>query len=138
MGSPNTSHRHRFNAVPALITLSTGPLVLIVQQCLRPALTTEPWLIRSFLEVAPNLITGFCFPYAVLMRPTLMSQAQGKIAFAAACWATLLILLAFEWWRPIAGATTFDFGDVAASFVGTGLSYISYRVWVRKWLRFQC
>jgi hypothetical protein len=57
--------------------------------------------------------------------------------FMAGCIATLLVLLVMEWWRPIAGAQTFDFGDVVASMVGVALSLGVYRGWVHDRLSFR-
>jgi hypothetical protein len=123
--------------MPGVIALSTGPLVFAIQQWVRPALSAPPSPVAVLLGVAPNLVTGLCFPFASVMRPSLLSKAGAASMFTAGCIATLLVLLMMEWWRPIAGAQTFDIGDVAASIVGVALSLGVYRRWVHDRLRFR-
>ena len=128
--------RPSFNAVPQAIALATGPLVLGVQEVVRPALVHRSWLTALALGSAPNLITAFCFPFAVLARPRLYARRRACVVFALGCAATVVVLIVFEVWRPISGAQTFDLNDLVASLVGVMLSLAVFRAWVEPRLRF--
>jgi len=110
--------------------------VFLAQFVLRPAFAHAAWPIRLVLGSAPNLIVGLCFPFAVLARPSLLARRRAWMAFTLGCSGTLAILVAFEAWRPIAGAQTYDPKDLAASVLGVALALVVYRRWIEPRLRF--
>ncbi|MGC2237072.1 MAG: hypothetical protein WA584_12975 [Pyrinomonadaceae bacterium] len=121
-----------FNILPLLISFSSGLIVLFIQQFARPRLGVH----SVFLDSAPNLIIGFCFPFCVLIRPKLLTLTEARKYFALSCIATLLLLIGFEIIRPFEGAETFDYLDILASFAGVALSFLFYRFRLEKKLIF--
>ena len=115
----------RINWIAFWIALATGPLVVIVQQWLRPAVSPESvasWL----LGPAPNLIVALCFPFIILVRP-IFSPLEAARAFTLMTLATLAVLVVAEALGPIPGADTFDTLDLAASIAGLWLGVMLFR-----------
>jgi hypothetical protein len=124
------------NLIPLLISVSGGLLVFLVQQFLRPYLHAHEFL-ALFLGFAPNLITGFSFPFTILMRPGAFTRVEFGWLFPVWCAGTLLVLIAFEIVRPFKGAQSFDYLDIFASLVGVSLAAFSYYFWLRHKLVFR-
>ncbi|MET0753729.1 MAG: hypothetical protein ABWZ66_10170 [Pyrinomonadaceae bacterium] len=121
-----------FNILPLLISLSSGLLVLFVQQFARPYFAVH----SIWLDSAPNFIVGLCFPFCILIRPKLLTRTEARKYFTLCCIATLLLLIAFEIERPFRGAETFDWLDILASFTGITAAFLFYRVRLEKKLIF--
>lgn len=125
-----------FNIIPLLISISGGLLVFLVQQFLRPHVKTQG-LLALFLGFAPNLITGFSFPFTILMRPKGFTRVEFGWLFPLWCAGTLLVLVAFEVVRPFKGAQTFDYLDITASVGGVSLAALVYYFWLHNRLVFR-
>ena len=102
--------------LPLAVALLTAALTTLVQRVLRPAANGHPTLLW-LLGPAPNVVVGFCFPFLALAYP-FASRAGTRRAINAAAALTVGILVLFEWWRPFAGARTYDPLDIAGSVVG--------------------
>ena len=113
------------NWIPLWIALATGPLVIIIQHGVRPAVpsTSPAWLLLGPL---PNLIIGMCFPYIVVARPPGNPTSAAR-AFTLMTLATLGVQIVIEVTRLIPGADTFDLMDVAAALAGMFLGAVLYR-----------
>src|ERR1051325_7277373 len=88
------------------IALLAGPLTWLIQDVLRPAALGHPRIL-SVLGPAPNIVVGLCFPFAALAYP-FQSTAHTWRGIVATTFVTICILVAFELWRPITGARTYD------------------------------
>ena len=115
----------RVNWIAVAIALAAGPLVLIVQHWLRPAVPPDNvawWVLGS----APNLIIALCVPFIIVARP-IFTPVRAARAFTFMTLATLGVLVVMEIIRPIRAAGTFDPLDLAASVAGMALGALLYR-----------
>ena len=102
--------------LPLAIGLLTGLLTWLIQTVLRPGMHGHP-AVLGLLGPAPNVVVGICFPFVALGYPV-ESFAARRRAIAITTVVTVGILVAFELWRPIRGARTFDPLDVLGSVFG--------------------
>ncbi len=102
--------------LPLAIALAAGPLTWLIQNVFRPATLAHPTL-QWLLGPAPNVVVGLCFPFVALSYP-FESFADARRAVTWVAILTVGILVVFEFWRPFAGARTYDVLDIAGSVLG--------------------
>ena len=110
--------------VPVIIAFSPGVLLPLVQNVVRPRVH-HPTALVLFLASAPNLITGFCFPFSILVRPSAWTRRTADWLFAIWCAFTLSALVAVEYLSPF-GLNYFDPNDIVASVAGVALAIALY------------
>ena len=110
--------------VTVIIAFSPAVLLPLVQNVVRPRVH-HPALLVLVLASAPNLIIGFCFPFSILVRPSVWTRRTADRLFAIWCAFTLSALVAVEYLSPF-GLNYFDPHDVVASVVGVALAIALY------------
>ena len=112
----------RINWTALLIALAAGPLVLVVEYWLRPAVPegSAAW---RLLGPTPNLILAMCVPFIIVAR-TMFTPLEAARAFTLMTLATLAVLIVVEAIHPL---STFDPLDLLASVAGMVLGALLYR-----------
>src|SRR5262245_40165140 len=124
----------RRNALPTILAFAPVILLPLAQELLRPHLP-HAGLLGLLLGSSPNLIIGFCFPFSILIRPSLFTERSARRAFHLWCALTLTVLAVFEVRDPF-GPNTFDALDFAASLLGVGLALVVFHGTVRRRLTY--
>ena len=123
------------NWLPGVIAFSAGWAIPLVQYVLRPRFGHHHDLTGLFLDSAPDLIAAFCFPFSILIRPTVWSRETCDKLFCIFCLIALAADFYVEYRQPI-GRNIFDPNDLLFGLAGTLFAAIVYFVWLRKRLVF--
>jgi len=120
----------RRNALPTILAFAPAILLPLAQDLLRPHLP-HSGLLELLIGSSANLIIGFCFPFSILIRPSLFTERSARKAFHLWCTLTLTVLVVFEVRDPF-GPSTFDVHDFVASLLGVGLALVVFHGAVRR------
>jgi hypothetical protein len=132
MTSPSSPRRRDWT--PAVIAFSPALLLPLTQNVVRPHVH-HPALLVLVLGSAPNLIVGFCFPFSILVRPSVWTRKAADALFGLWSVFTLSMLITVEYLSPF-GRNVFDPRDLLASVVGVALAIVLYLLAVRSRLTF--
>ena len=132
MTSPTKPQRRDWT--PAVLAFSPAVLLPLTQNVVRPHVH-HPALLVLVLGSAPNLIVGFCFPFSILMRPSVWARSTADALFALWCAFTLSMLIAVEYLSPF-GRNIFDPRDILASVAGVMFAIALYGLVLRTRLAF--
>jgi hypothetical protein len=95
----------------------------------------HPALLVLVLASTPNLIVGLCFPFSILVRPSVWTRKTADALFGLWSLFTLSMLIAVEYLSPF-GRNIFDPRDLLASVAGVALAIVLYLLVVRARLSF--
>lgn len=112
--------------ISKLIVIAGTLLIWAVKFLIRPFVHI-PYMLKPLVGVAPNLIGSFLLPFGACWFFQRLFRLQTLHDLRITCWFGLMLVVVNEFLQliPFFGRT-FDYLDIAFSFVGTGLAYLAF------------
>ena len=112
--------------ISRIIVIAGTLLIWAVKFLLRPFVHI-PYLLKPLVGVAPNLIGSFLLPFGACWFFQRIFRLQNARDLRITCLIGLMLVIVNEYLQliPFFGRT-FDYLDIAFSFVGAGLGYIAF------------
>ena len=122
------------NSLPAILAFAPAILLPVALDLLRPRLPHTD-AVGIVLGSAPDFIIGFCFPFSVIMRPSLFRARTASRLFHGWCGLTLALIVAMELYDPF-GIDPFDPMGIVAGVLGVSAALMTFRGWLRRRLTY--
>src|SRR5262249_54860802 len=90
----------RKNLIPVVIAFSSGLLLPLIQDVVRPRII-HSGLLAFVLSCAVDFVVGFCFPFSILIKPRVWTNRGAAKLFALWSALTVVALLLDEYLSPL-------------------------------------